>query len=82
MGHYIPLHLQALRDSLVNDSKVEAIAAAVPPTPEDIAKVRGRAERIRDFMHRLSTPYAPRYHHGPSQPRVPEYVQEPELISA
>jgi hypothetical protein len=82
-----PLHLQALRDFVLKkDSRIETIAAVSPPTPEDIAMVRSRAERIKDFMHRLSTPYAHRYHHGPrtetSQPRVPEYVPEPELVSA
>jgi hypothetical protein len=83
MVYDTPLHLQALRDFVLKkDSKVEAIAAAVPPTPKEIEMVRDRTERLRDFMHRLSTPYTHRYHHGQRaetpQPRVPEYVQEPD----
>ena len=89
MEYDTPLHLQALRDFVLNDYRIGTVNIGEPipePTSEDIAMVRGRAERMRDFMQRVNLRHV-RYHHE-QKPQIREVpaaysrAREHELVSA
>lgn len=97
MVYDTPLHLRALRDFVLKDSRIENIAIA-PPSPEEMERARSIRDRIKDFGSRFNR----RYFHHPdgsirSAPYVasseaqkvsqlpanyPKPVQEPEFVSA
>ena len=79
MVYETPLHLRALRELALKEpnSEIEAIAAAAPPTPEDIEMVESRTKRIKAFMKRLNTHYV----HTPDGPRAEEPIRLPEFAS-
>jgi len=74
MGYKLPPNLEKLDKALRTNSGIKDIAAKL--SPEEIQAVRSRVEKIRDTMHRLSTPNC--YHPPVAQQRV----QEPETVAA